>query len=693
MPEETRSFLQNGSSLLPRLHALAASGTERLRTSSHWEAWLHRAERFSSFGWENTMLIWAQAPDAVRLATYQDWKRRGRQVLSGASAIRLIVRGKGGQEDVRMFFDLFQTEGRPVRVPQPRGALDDIGADGHVWDTLRDLVGREGFRTVVRADADTGIDWERRIISIRADGDRAADLAHQAAHVLLGSSECTGTRRVEADSLTYLIQRRFGMDTSTIVFPYVASWAGSDPRTDRTRIIAAAGNRITAAASKAFACIDASPSSSARPVSGPRRAAATSAASPSSAGRSGVPVLGERARSLIRVQEEALRYFGNQVRRSWVPAYLDKRGFGAAIRRDWSAGYAPGTWTAVTDHLRDKGFTDDIIEASGLATRSSKHTLIDVFRDRAVFPVCVPDGTVVGFIGRAAPDAGPDVPKYLNSRETDIYHKGRVLFGLHEGWDALSAGAVPVLVEGPMDAMAVTAAGSGRYVGVAPCGTAFTAEQLGELARACDLSKTGILAAFDGDPAGCKAAVKAYGLLSCVTGRPMRLALTAGQDPASVFADHGPQALRLALDHFAVPLADLVIDTRLEKYTLDGIDAQFNALGAVAPVIARMAPMEWPRQAFRVAGKIGLTPTEVTDAVIAAMRNVEDARAGPSPGRAVATAAKDSIGPPAVTTVSLLPPGTADTPAQRPSITSGQARQSALLALALRSAHALSPVL
>lgn len=79
------------------------------------------------------------------------------------------------------------------------------------------------------------------------------------------------------------------------------------------------------------------------------------------------------------------------------------------------------------------------------------------------------------------------MPKYLNSRETDIYRKGSVLFGLHEGLSALSAGAVPVIVEGPVDAMAVTVAGGGRYAGVAPCGTAFTASQLGSLSGACDL--------------------------------------------------------------------------------------------------------------------------------------------------------------------------------------------------------------
>lgn len=269
-----------------------------------------------------------------------------------------------------------------------------------------------------------------------------------------------------------------------------------------------------------------------------------------------------------------------------MAACLERRGFGLGAQRDWGTGYAPGTWTAVTDHLRGQGFSDDLIEASGLAARSSK-TLVDVFRDRSVFPVCVPDGSVAGFIARAAPNAASDAPKCITPRRPTTA-AGRVLFGLHEGLPVLSAGAVPVIVEGPVDAMAVTTAGSGRYVGVAPFGTAFTADQLRALVGACDLRSRGVLAASDSDEAGQKAAVRAYDLLSGVTGRPMTVASPPGEDPAGLFAARG-EALRLALDHLARPLADTVIDARIAKCEslLDSVDGQFNALGDVAPVIAR----------------------------------------------------------------------------------------------------------
>jgi DNA primase len=684
----------NAQSQLLFLRALAASGTAGLRTDSQWEAWLHRAERFSRFGFENTMLIWAQAPSAVLLNTYQGWQNLRRQVTAGSAGVRLIAPGKNGAERVVPVFDLLQTEGKPVRLPQPRSALDDIGADGHAWDTLVSLAGRVGFRVTLDMDA-TGVDWGERAIRIGAKEDRVAVLAHQVSHVLLDHSGpvheavCQGLRKVEADSLTFLIQRRFGMDTSAITFPYVTSWAGTDPRTDRARIIGAAGNKITGTATKALACIDASEHASARPVAGPRRAlgvaAVPSSAAPVTPQPSAPPLgpFGERPRQLALAQLEALRFFTDQVRRSWVPTYLEGRGLDASARRDWCAGHAPGTWTAVTDHLRKLGFSDDIIIASGLAVRSSRHTLIDVFRDRVMFPVRAADGTVRGFIGRAAPGAGPDIPKYLNSRDNEIYHKGGLLFGLHDGRDVLASGAVPVVVEGPVDAMAITvAAGAGHYVGVAPCGTAFTKEQLGELASVCDLSTTGLIVAFDADEAGQKAAVRAHELMKGIVQRPMAVMFAPGEDPASVLEHHGADALRLVLGSRAHPLSDVIIDHQIAVFrdTLEFTEGKFNALHAVAPVIARMPPVDWPRQAIRVSAQIGFTPLEVSDAVVRAMpETVNDtvsARDGPRPGRAALQAASDTAGPPQLPVRPVLPTESGGGVARRPPVTSAQARRS-----------------
>src|ERR1700759_1590652 len=125
--------------------------------------------------------------------------------------------------------------------------------------------------------------------------------------------------------------------------------------------------------------------------------------------------------------------------------------------RRWTVGYAPAGWHALADFLRGLGYSDAAIQAAGLARRTRPGTLVDFFRDRAMFGIRRPDGTLAGFTG-PAPPGGPQ-PFYLNSRPTSLYRKGSLLFGLYEGRRALAAGARPVLVEGPLDAIAVRTAG------------------------------------------------------------------------------------------------------------------------------------------------------------------------------------------------------------------------------------------
>lgn len=230
-----------------------------------------------------------------------------------------------------------------------------------------------------------------------------------------------------------------------------------------------------------------------------------------------------------------------------------------------------------------------------------------------MFPVRLPDGKIAGFIGRKGLHAGKDSPKYLNSRQTPLYRKGAILFGLHEGLPALRQGARPVIIEGPLDAIAVTAAGSGKYVGVAPCGTALTADQVQALARETDLAKVGIVVAFDGDSAGQRAAVKAFNLLRDWTEELWVVAIPPGQDPAGILAEDGPAALAAVLDDVH-PLADLVVDSVIVRHDrwLEFIEGKFNALAAVAPVIASLPVGQVARQVKRVAERLELSHAEVT---------------------------------------------------------------------------------
>jgi DNA primase len=231
------------------------------------------------------------------------------------------------------------------------------------------------------------------------------------------------------------------------------------------------------------------------------------------------------------------------------------------------------------------------IEAAGLAHRSSRGTLIDQFRDRVVLPVRAADGQIAGFIGRARPGSAPNIPKYLNSPETSRYKKGDLLFGLHEARNVLKAGATPVLVEGPFDAIAVTCTGEGHLAGLAPCGTALTQNQAALLASNGNLGKTGVLIAFDDDPAGVKAALRAYRILRPLTAI-LRQPVLAGRDPAQILEQEGPRELHAVLNAETVSLLSVIIDADLDRWEhrMNETEGPILALRSAAIVLADLLP-------------------------------------------------------------------------------------------------------
>lgn len=325
-----------------------------------------------------------------------------------------------------------------------------------------------------------------------------------------------------------------------------------------------------------------------------------------------------------QLNEAAHAFFRRSLPGSWVPGYLTGRGLGEDLQQLWQTGYAPASWDALTLHLRAEGFCDSLIETAGLARRSRRGTLIDVFRDRAMLPIRSDNGRIIAFIGRAADPPGPRVPKYLNSPRTSLYDKSTELFGLAEAREALTAGAQPVIVEGPFDAIAVTTACHGRNAGVAPCGTALTIRQIRALAQIADLKATGVLGAFDADPAGRRAAVRAYYLLSQVTPRTSAAILAPGRDPAQILEEDGPGMLAATLASRTQPLADLVVDAVLEKWSrwTPYPPGQVNALHAAAAVIAAMPAAHVARQVARLADQLALDYATVTDAVTSVLPKV-----------------------------------------------------------------------
>ncbi|MGH2447266.1 MAG: DNA primase, partial [Chloroflexota bacterium] len=207
---------------------------------------------------------------------------------------------------------------------------------------------------------------------------------------------------------------------------------------------------------------------------------------------------------LFEANQAAAAYYAARLHDpSGEPArrYLQSRKFGDDAIGEFELGYAPRERDGLVQHLREKGFDDRIILSAGLALQSEQaNDLRDRFHHRVILPIQDASGRITGLGGRAL---GDDHPKYLNSPQTEIFDKSSVLFGIHQGLEAIRKAGRAVLVEGYLDVIRAHACGFGYTV--ASLGTAVTTGQLGGLARVAD----SIVICLDPDPAGRAAAARA----------------------------------------------------------------------------------------------------------------------------------------------------------------------------------------
>ena len=226
-----------------------------------------------------------------------------------------------------------------------------------------------------------------------------------------------------------------------------------------------------------------------------------------------------------------------------------------------------------------------------------------------MLPMRDPDGAVVGFVGRAHPDADTDrVPRYVNSPQTAVYRKSDLVFGLAEARAALTRGARPVIVEGPLDAIAVTGGTGGRCVGLAACGTALTAAHVDAIAAAVPLRDRGLVVAMDADDAGVASARSVLELLSPRGISPQAATLPAGSDPASLLNEQGPATLAASLLDRAAPLADRIIDAHIASVAerLQWPEGRLHTARELAPLVASLPLDDIGRQAARIAKRLDL---------------------------------------------------------------------------------------
>ncbi len=340
------------------------------------------------------------------------------------------------------------------------------------------------------------------------------------------------------------------------------------------------------------------------------------------------PVSPER---IANLNEHAAAFYEHAYRGSWAQTYLTDRLSGIDLTADEHVrpGYAPHTWTALTTHLRGHGATDEELLAAGLAKQASTGRLIDTFRDRLILPIRAtstgagadgnPSLQVVGFVGRRNPTqdhvepgtvgAMQAGPKYLNTGETVLFAKGNQLYGFAEHTGRLDAGATPVIVEGPLDAIAVSLA-SPDHVGLAPLGTALTDTQADSVIPYLkDAAGAGghvnLVVATDADLAGQIAAERDYWILTARGVDPRHLAFPPGHDPASLLRRDGRAALATRLTAATKPLAEILVDERLSHLRPGA------ALPAAAAVIAAGDADQWGPRTRDVSGRLH-TPLAVS---------------------------------------------------------------------------------
>jgi DNA primase len=283
---------------------------------------------------------------------------------------------------------------------------------------------------------------------------------------------------------------------------------------------------------------------------------------------------------LYQALAQAQTWFRRQLGHSRpARAYLKQRGFDKATVDEFGIGYAPDAWQALSDVLVNEGFRPREIEEAGLATLRDGR-LTDKFRDRVMFPIHDRRGRVIAFGGRALGERGP---KYMNSPETPVFHKGRELYRLFN----VRRGGLPervLVVEGYMDAAALYQYGFDNAV--ATLGTSVTPEHMQLLFRAAPV----VVFCFDGDRAGTQAAWRGLeaALAHMQSNREVRfLFLPDGEDPDSLVRGRGGSAFSELLDR-ATPMSTFFFEHLAESLDLSTLDGRARLVGLAEPYLDKL---------------------------------------------------------------------------------------------------------
>jgi len=307
---------------------------------------------------------------------------------------------------------------------------------------------------------------------------------------------------------------------------------------------------------------------------------------------------------LAEVMARAARFYREQLKNSdKAIAYLKARGVSGEVAHRFGLGYSPESGQGLAGAFAD--YAEPALQAVGLVARTEQGRLYDRFRDRLMFPIVNIRGEVIAFGGRVV---GQGEPKYLNSPETSLFHKGDELYGLPQARLAIRASNLVIVVEGYMDVVALAQHGISNVA--AALGTATTVRHVQKLLRQADR----VIFCFDGDAAGRKAAWRALENSLEVLPEQKEIGfafLSEGDDPDSFVRRNGAQAFARMIER-ATPLSEYLLRELAGRCDLTRAEGSARLLAEARPLLARLpSPLLRLQLVKRLAKLSGLAPSEV----------------------------------------------------------------------------------
>jgi DNA primase len=291
----------------------------------------------------------------------------------------------------------------------------------------------------------------------------------------------------------------------------------------------------------------------------------------------------DNRKKVIEVNHAAAEFFNQSLlspQGKAVREYLNKRGIYKETILKYRLGYAPNEWNALEEKLLQKGLATEYIKSSGLIKYSEhNHSYYDFFRNRLIFPIQHFNGEIVGFGGRVLDES---LPKYINTPETDIYSKRRVLYGLYHARGAIRSNNQAILLEGYMDCIKLQQAGIMNCV--ASLGTALTHEQANLLCRYTE----NVLILYDGDEAGQRETLRAIDILTEEGLKVEVITLPLGQDPDEFLEVVGKEEFLQYIQNNKINHIEFKINKYLKAEKLPSLEHKIRIVRLISDDIKRL---------------------------------------------------------------------------------------------------------